>query len=354
MLATWLIASKDLQSLLRDRMALFWVMVFPLAFALFFGSVLKAGVDAESAPPKVMLVVDQAAAESEGIAEAIERTALKITRSPREAALQAVRRGEAVAYVHLRADDQIGVAIDVGIDPSRRGESAMVLGLVKSALAPPASFSMITTSRVMRDRAGDRSGFDIVLPAMLIWGLLGCAATFAVSLVSERSTGTLLRLRAAPISRAAILGGKSLACALACVADGFVLSALAIAGFGAHIDDVPKYIAALAACTVCFTGMTTVLSVLGKTEQSVAGAGWSTLIVFAMVGGAMVPVSIMPEWLVAWSDISPVKWGILALEGATWRGLHWDELIRPLALLTGFGVASFVAGVSVLIAWREV
>jgi ABC-2 type transport system permease protein len=354
MLASWFIARKDLQTLLRDKMALFWVVVFPLGFALFFGSVIKAGVDAQAAPPKVMLVVDESVPEAPGIAEGLERTAMQVKRSTREEAVRSVRRGDAVAYIDLRADARLGVAIVVGIDPSHRTESAMVLGLVKSALVPPTSFPMLSTTDVVRESGGPRSGFEIVLPAMLIWGLLGCAATFAVSLVSERSTGTLLRLRAAPVSRGAILAGKSLACASACVADALVLSALAMAIFGAHIDDVPKYAAALGACTICFTGMTTALSVLGKSEQSVAGAGWSTLIVFAMVGGAMVPVSIMPKWLVLWSDLSPVKWGILALEGATWRGLDWHELVRPLVLLTGFGLASFVAGVTVLIAWREV
>jgi ABC-2 type transport system permease protein len=188
----------------------------------------------------------------------------------------------------------------------------------------------------------------------LIWGLLGCAATFAVSLVSERSSGTLLRLRAAPISRAAILGGKSLSCAAACLADMALLSLFAGLAFGVHIADWPKYAATLLACTVCFTGLMVVLSVMGKTEQSVAGAGWATLLVLAMIGGAMVPISIMPSWLVSLSEFSPVKWGIWALEGATWRDLHWRELVRPIAQLIGFGIASFAAGVTLLIAWREV
>jgi ABC-2 type transport system permease protein len=175
-----------------------------------------------------------------------------------------------------------------------------------------------------------------------------------VSLVSERNSGTLLRLRAAPISLASILGGKSLACAAACLGDVSLLSVLGVLAFGVRIDDLPKYVSALLACTVCFCGLTVALSVIGKTEQAVAGAGWATLIVFAMLGGAMVPLSSMPGWLLSWSDVSPVKWGILALEGATWRDLRWSELGKPLGMLGCTGVVSFAAGVWVLVARREV
>ena len=37
------IAGKDLSLLWRDRVALFWVVGFPIVFALFFGSVMKTG-----------------------------------------------------------------------------------------------------------------------------------------------------------------------------------------------------------------------------------------------------------------------------------------------------------------------
>jgi ABC-type multidrug transport system permease subunit len=298
MRASFIIAGKDLRSLLRDRMALFWVAVFPLGFALFFGSVMKAGLDAESAPLSVALVLDSQGPAAQALSQALSHSGLKLKRAT--------------------------------------------------------SVPEVQTTLVARDSRGRRSGFEIMFPAMLIWGLLGCAATFAVSLVSERNSGTLLRLRAAPISLFAILGGKSLACATACVADLLLLSLLGASAFRVQIDEPLKYAAALAACTVCFSGLTMGLSVIGKTEQAVAGAGWATLIVLAMLGGAMVPISLMPTWLLTWSEVSPVKWGIVALEGATWRDLHWLELIKPLGLLVGCGVASFGVGVWVLLVRREV
>jgi hypothetical protein len=352
MFASLLIAHKDLQSLLRDPMALFWVVAFPLGFALFFGSVMKAGVDAQTAALPVVLVLESHEPAAKLISSSLARAGLRLSQASRAQAEETVRRGDAVAFVRLAADPD--APIELGVDPSRRAETALLTGLVKAALMPPTRFPEFQTTRVAREQSGPRTGFEIMFPAMLMWGLFGCAATFAISLVSERNAGTLMRLRAAPVSRSAILFGKSLACAVACLGDVILLSALAVVFWKVRIDDATKYCAALLACTLCFTGITMALSVIGKSEQGVAGAGWATLLVFAMVGGAMVPISVMPSWMVTLSDASPVKWGILALEGATWRGLFWRELLKPLALLIGFGVLCFAGGVAVLRAWREV
>ena len=68
----------------------------------------------------------------------------------------------------------------------------------------------------------------------------------------------------------------------------------------------------------------------------------------AMVGGAMVPLEVMPDWLQTLSHLSPVKWGILLLEGAIWRDYTVHELLLPAAALLGIGALCFAGGVSVL------
>lgn len=352
MRAMFLIARKDLRLLLRDRMALFWVFIFPIGFALFFGSIMKAGVDADVAPMTVALVFESDQPIAEKIETALRDAGLVTRRQTLAEAKRTVQRAQAAAYV--RVLDDPAADIELGVDPSQRAQGAMLHGLVQSAFMPKTpGLPEIVTTRVESEAAGPRSGYEIVLPSMLIWGLIGCVATFAIALVAERTTGTLLRLRAAPISRLTILGGKSLACALTCAVDLGVLSVVSALAFGVTIEDPLKYLTVLVACTLCFTGLTMSLSVLGRTEQAVSGAGWSSLIVLAMIGGAMVPPSVMPDWLLQLSNLSPVKWGIWALEGATWRALSWSELVQPLSMLTAFGLASFAAGVTVMTLWRE-
>jgi len=160
-------------------------------------------------------------------------------------------------------------------------------------------------------------------------------------MVAERSAGTLLRLQAAPISRFAILGGKALACFFACLLDSALIVAIARVGFGVAIENVLGLALALVCASACFAGITLAMGAFGKSEQAVAGAGWAALIVMAMLGGAMVPLAFMPDWLARLSVLSPVKWGITALEGAVWRGFDPAELAVPCAALLAVGIASF-------------
>ena len=100
--------------------------------------------------------------------------------------------------------------------------------------------------------------------------------------------------------------------------------------------------------SICFVGIMMVMSVLGKTEQSVSGAGWAINMIMAMLGGAMIPVMFMPAVVQQFSVISPIKWGILAIEGAIWREFTLTEMVLPCAILIGVGVAGLIVGTLIL------
>ena len=64
----------------------------------------------------------------------------------------------------------------------------------------------------------------------------------------------------------------------------------------------------------------------------------------AMFGGAMMPHYMMPDWMRELSRVSPVQWGIHALEGALWRGFTLNELALPCVGLVCVGAAGFAFG----------
>jgi ABC-2 type transport system permease protein len=86
------------------------------------------------------------------------------------------------------------------------------------------------------------------------------------------------------------------------------------------------------------------LSVLGRTEQAASGIGWAVLLVLSMLGGGMIPYFFMPSWMRALSNVSPVKWSILAMEGAVWRGFTLTEMLLPAGILVGTGALFFAVG----------
>jgi len=432
------LAFKDIKLLLRDKAALFWVFLFPLLIALFFGSIFS-GMGGGGNRAISIYVIDQDSTDaSTAFVDALkESSALRVTETTLDTARASVRRGNKTAYILLKPgfsnaqnpfsrSQSDSAAIEVGIDPSRQAEAGMLQGLIAKASFKPMidmfsspskglgilrdNLGQIDTSSTMTDeerstyqrvlapleefltlidsveedgdadtteiadsataasgsddefalgpkievvdvaieRSGPRSSWEITFPQALIWALIGCASTFSVSIVTERTRGTFTRLRLAPIRRWHILAGKGFACFITCI--GVLAFLMAIGGviFGVTFSDPLGLLLAIVASAFCFVGLMMVIAVLGKTEQAVGGGGMAILLVFAMLGGGMVPLAAMPKFMQTLSIISPVKWAVLATEGAIWRDFSMTEMMTPLAVLIGIGLLGFTIGTMVL------
>jgi ABC-2 type transport system permease protein len=205
----------------------------------------------------------------------------------------------------------------------------------------------ITKTDVARVWDGPRNPFDITFPQGVIWGLIGCAMSFGISLVIERTHGTLVRLRMAPLTNLQILGGKALSCFIAIMIVEVMLLGVALA-FGVRPTSYPMLGLAGLSAAICFVGFMMFVASLGKTEQSASGAGWAILMPLSMIGGAMVPTFVMPQWIQSISFISPIRWTMLAIEGGVWRNFSLAEMATPCAVLIGVGIACFTLGTRAL------
>lgn len=204
---------------------------------------------------------------------------------------------------------------------------------------------LIEKVEIIRERKGPPNAFSISFPQGVMWGIIGCAAAFSVSLVSERTRGTLVRLRTAPIAHLQILAGKALACFITTVSVPVLLFTIARVVFSVRAASISLLGLSIFVTSLCFVGIMMFLSVLGKTEQAASGIGWGIMLVMAMLGGGMIPLFIMPAWMQDISHISPVKWGILAFEGAIWRNFTIREMLLPWAILLSVGAVFFTIGV---------
>lgn len=210
----------------------------------------------------------------------------------------------------------------------------------------------LESKEVAVQRGGPQNSYEISFPQGIIWGVMGCAAAFGISLVVERSKGTLVRLRIAPIGRMHILAGKALACLLITMAIPFALLLLGIIAFGIRPDSWALLAAGVVSVSLCFVGIMMMLSVMGRTEQAASGIGWAILLVMAMIGGGMIPLFVMPAWMQTISHVSPVKWSILVMEGAIWRNFSAAEMALPCGILIAVGLVCFLVGTKAF-RWTE-
>jgi ABC-2 type transport system permease protein len=194
-------------------------------------------------------------------------------------------------------------------------------------------------------RKGPTNAYAISFPQGVIWGIIGSTAGFAISLVIERTRGTLLRLQTAPISRTQILAGKAGACFVSATSISVGLFIFGFFVFKLHPGSFPLLVLAVVSSAVCFVGIMMLLAVMGRTEHAAGGIGWAVLIVMSMLGGGMIPLFVMPGWMRTVSHVSPVKWSILAMEGAVWREFSLVEMLQPCGILLAVGIACFLIGV---------
>ncbi len=375
---------KDLRLLVRDRGAVFLTFAWPLLLAIFFGALGPFGGGGEPTA-MLVLVVDEAGSEAGEalLAELDADPRVELEPASLAAARERVRLGERPAYLRLGPEfgaapdplfDPIAPArvVELGVDPRRRSEAELLEGAVELAAwrtigrtldqsirgAPasaPAPAPLELRRQPIETEAGlgglapssaarPPSPYAVTFPQGILWAVIACAATFAVSLVEERGSGTLLRLAVAPVPRLAILAGKAGACLVAIVTMELVLVAVAVLGFGVRPHSWALLALALAATALGFVGLMTLLAVLGRRTRSAAGLSWAVLMSMAILGGGMLPLFMMPRWLQLAASASPVAWALSAIEGAIWRGFSLAELALPCAALLVLGGACLAIG----------
>jgi len=249
---------------------------------------------------------------------------------------------------------EMGARFDTELPPAERAKLEKFLGHAAEYLrdADPKLLQRraakeplrVKTTAVTRDPRLSASSFEITFPVGMVWGMIGCVATFTVALARERTTRTLQRLRLAPVSATQVLAGKGLACLAACLAAMAALIVLGHFVFGVRILNAPGLALAVLCNAVCFAGLMSGIGTLGRTEQATAGAGWAILLLLALFGGAMMPQYLMPGWVQNLCALSPVHWGIRVLEGALWRGFALKEFVLPCVGLLMAGAAGFTFG----------
>lgn len=217
-----------------------------------------------------------------------------------------------------------------------------------TAAAPRFSFQPITITRLPLARPERRnappSSFAITFAQGVIWGVMGCALGFSMALTSERSRGTMLRLRVAPIAPAHILAGKALACFIATLAVGVMVLLVGVAFFSIRPTSIPLLALALVCVAVCFVGIMMLLAAFGRTERGGNSLGWGVLLILSMIGGGMLPLFFMPAWMQSISVVSPIRYAVLALEGAIWRDFSLTQMLAPCAALLAVGALGLLVG----------
>ena len=183
--------------------------------------------------------------------------------------------------------------------------------------------------------------------------ILLLAVDFGLGLLLARRAGLWQRLRAAPLSRATLLGSRVVSGAVIAFLLMLAIYAIAILAFRVRIDgSVPGFLLSCAAFGLMASAIGLLIAALGRTPEVTRGLAIVLTLMLVMLGGAWVPSFVFPPWLQAVTQFVPTRWAIDALEASTWRGLGLEAIWPQLAAMLAFAAASVALAVR-LFRWQE-
>ena len=321
---------------LRDRMALFFSIVFPLMFLLLFGVLLTDRGASKSSIVQVgpVAILDQAPPE----AKEVLKESLDVTRSnDAKAALREVRKGDADAMIEQRGNKVI-----VHYSQADQVKSAIVQGtfqaIVQSAniaaSGQPPTFSL-DTEQVEDDSL---STIQFVTPGLLGWAIaMGATFGAATNLVAWRKNGLLRRLRLAPISTSSVVLARVTMSVVLALAQAGIFIGLGIAFFGLRLTGSwPMIIPLLVAGTLVFMSIGLLAGSISKTEEGAIGLANFVVLPMAFLSGSFFPLDGAPGWLQAIGRVLPLRHLNDGMLDTMVRGEGPSSALVPIAILLGF------------------
>jgi ABC-type Na+ efflux pump permease subunit len=157
--------------------------------------------------------------------------------------------------------------------------------------------------------------FQILVPSYAVTFAFFLVLTVGWMFVGERRQGTLVRLRAAPLTRGQLLMGKFLPALGVSLFQGVFLMAAGKVIFGLSWGSSPFWLLVVVAATAfAATGLAMLVASVAKTETQVAVYGTLLVLVLAGIGGSMMPRDLMPETMRQISHVTPHAWALDAYQ----------------------------------------
>lgn len=374
------IAATNLRRLLRDRIGLFFTFLLPLLIIVLLGAAvpgneLLIGVvdqDGTAASTALTEAVDDAdglqvrgydtvddlrrAVRRQrvqgglvvplGYGDALERgvtAEVQVVADPAAADTVAVRTrlGEVVgAQAGRLLTARLLLAEVPGLDPVEAAERAAAAvdaaraDTVESTTAGSAGYQSLTT-------AAYAALGELVLFVFLI-GLTG-----AGDLVETRRLGLSRRMLAAPTTSATIVVGEGAGRLAVAVAQIVAIVGLTALVFSMDWGNPLGVAAVIGPFALVATTASLLTGTLVRTPEQATSLGPVIGIAFAMLGGCMWPLEVVPEWLQTLGHLTPHAWAVDGLVAVVGEDAGPADVTRQALVLLGFAL-----GLAPLAAWR--
>ncbi|MGH8825071.1 MAG: ABC transporter permease [Jiangellaceae bacterium] len=190
---------------------------------------------------------------------------------------------------------------------------------------------------------------DYLLPGLYVLAIAFGASQTGVAIADDLTTGMIDRFRALPMTRAAVLAGRTVADAIRNLFVLALMTAVAHAiGFRFHVGPVAALAAiglALAVGAV-FSWINALIGLLVRDAESAGLVGLLPVILLVFTSSTFVPIATMPGWLQAFAKINPITVTVDAMRALCLGGPTASHLWQALAWIGGLLAATIPAAVT--------
>lgn len=332
------LAIAMVKGFLRDRMALFFTVLFPLLFLFLFGgvfsssSVPRSEVDVIGEVPLIDELSPDARAAFDEVFEVQEN-------DDRDDALERVRKGDVAAAVEQRGDTVVLHFSRADPVTSARLQgtfSAFVDGANLTVAGVDPRFTL--DAQQVEDESLE--GIQYVAPGLLGWAI-ATSATFgaALTLVTWRESELLRRLRLAPVSGSAIVVARVLVTLLTSMLQMVLFTGLAVAVLGLELTGswylaIPLVLVG----TLTFMAIGLLCGAVATSNEGASGLANLVVLPMAFLGGSFIPLDAAPDWIRTVSRVFPLRYLNEGMLDVMVRGEGPGAVVAPLLVMVGFTV----------------
>ena len=173
----------------------------------------------------------------------------------------------------------------------------------------------------------------VLAPGMALMFLMFTVSNGGRSLLVEQSGGTLPRLLVSPTSTIQVLSGKVFGIFLSGMAQMLILVTGTALLFKLDWGSPLLVFVIITAAALAATGWGILLAALFKTPGQVSSIGTAIMLIFGILGGSFTNIAIMPAWVQAFSRISPNRWALDGFTTLAMGGTFLNIVIPVVALL---------------------
>lgn len=192
------------------------------------------------------------------------------------------------------------------------------------------------------------------VPAWSIFAMFFIVIPIAGNMIREREDGSLVRMKLIPGNYLSILSGKLLFFVGICVIQFYLMIAVGIYGMPLlglpalqlGVDHWAGFITALS-ISITATAYGILIGTIFKTPNQALNFGAISIVILSAIGGIWIPLEIMPEKIQTIGRLSPLSWGLDAINDVYLRNgdirFILQDITRLLACgLVMLGIAAWV------------